>query len=197
MGRISRFLDDLLRLRKEQGVMAALHHLRQRISYVSETLLFERYATGAAHVLPEGMRAITVHSEEDPGLDLLRRSGGELNPGYFRRSAVAGVLCVGDEAVGHRWEFPYSPLARHLGPNATYFGKAFVRPEFRGKGYNRELLRFMEGRLPKGTRILMEVDPANVSSQRSLLRAGSTLVGTLQVITIFTILVRVRIRPAA
>jgi len=196
VGRISRFLDDLVRLRREQGIMAVLHHVRQRISFVSETLLFERYATGAAHELPEGLRAFTVHSEADPGFDLLRQSGGELNPGYFRRAAVAGVLCVGDEAVGHRWEFPYSPLAQRLGPNATYFGKAFVRPEFRGKGYNRELLRYMEGRLPKGTRILMEVDPPNVSSQRSLLKAGCTLVGTLQVITLFTALVRVRIRPA-
>lgn len=195
MDRISRFLEDLGRLRREGGIGAAFKHIRERISYEAETFLYDLHTTGIPHELPEGMAIRTVRSAADPAVELLRQSGGDLNLHNFRRSAVAYVLSIGDEAVGHGWQFPNSPLARRLGPHTTYVGNIFVRPEFRGRGLNSHLLAFMAGSLPKGTRILMEVALTNVSSQRSLRKSGCALVGRLHIITVFSNIMRIRITP--
>ena len=110
-------------------------------------------------------------------------------------AAVAWVVCIGDEPVGHRYEYPNSTLARHLGPGVTYFGNAFVRPEWRGRGVSGHLLRAMAGALPAGTRILLEVTHANTISQRSLARNGAVLLGRLRITEVLGRLARVRLDP--
>jgi ribosomal protein S18 acetylase RimI-like enzyme len=196
MHRIQLFLADVRALHRSGGWRPGLRLLRKRLYSATDNLLYEYYATGVPHILPDGWNVRVFRSQADPGLDLLRRSGGDFLPRALLRGAVAWVVCIGDEPVGHRYEFPYSTLARHMGPGTTYFGNAFVRPEWRGQGVSGHLLRAMAATLPAGTRILLEVPHGNTTSQRSLARNGATLLGRLRTMEILARLVRVRLDPA-
>lgn len=195
MVRTVQFLKECAALLRTSGPRAALRLARSRIYSTTDTLLYEYRGTGAPHTLPGGWSLHVVRSESDPGLDLLRRSGGDFTPESFLRGAVAYVICIDGEPVGHRYDFPGSPLARRLGPDATYFGNAFVRPEWRGLGVNGHLLRAMAGAQPPGRRILIAVAHTNATNQRSLRKNGALLLGRLRTTVFLARVVRARIDP--
>jgi GNAT superfamily N-acetyltransferase len=193
--RLRLFLDDLARLRREGGLAAAFRLVRAKLYERVQTLLYEFRPTGIDPGLPVGWTVRRVASEADPAVEWLRRSGGDVNLHSFRRGAVAYVMCIGDQAVGHCWHYPNYLLARRLGSGAAYFGQAFVRPEWRGQGVNGRLIAYMAGQLPAGGRVVMEVEFPNVSSQKSLAKLGCALVGRLQTLVLGARLVSVRIDP--
>lgn len=196
MGRILDFLADVRKRLREEGLGSALHLVRTRLYSTTDTLLFEYRGTGEPYRLPEGWSLRAIRAEDDPALELLRRSGGDFTPECFRRGAVAYLVCIGEEPVAHRYVFPKSPLARRLGPGTTYFGNAFVRPEWRGRDINGHLLRAMAGLEPRGTRILLAVAHENGTNQRSLARNGAVLQGRLKTTVFLGRLVRARVEAA-
>jgi ribosomal protein S18 acetylase RimI-like enzyme len=134
-----------------------------------------------------------VASHEDAEVGLLLKAGAESELPYFRRKALAYVLCIEDEVMARLWHFRQSPLAHWLGPNTAYFGKLFVKPEARGQRIGGLLLSNVAARQPIGTRIVLEVKPSNISSQKCLAKAGCVLLGRLHTIECLTRLVRVRL----
>jgi GNAT superfamily N-acetyltransferase len=129
-------------------------------------------------------------------MQLLGDVGGSYTPSIFLRGGAAYVLCVDGEPVGHGYEYPYSALAKWFGPGVTYIGKLYVRPEWRGKGIAGLMVQAMVATLAPGGKAILEVHFENLSSQRSLLKAGARLVGRLHTLSLFARLVRVRIDPA-
>jgi ribosomal protein S18 acetylase RimI-like enzyme len=193
LSRVGPFLEDFARLWRETGIRAAFRLVRKRVYDQNVNLFYELRTTGVEPDLPHGWCVKVVASHEDAAVGFLLRAGGESELPYFRRNAVAYVLCIGDEVVARRWHFPQSPLAQWLGPDAAYSGKSFVKPEWRGQGIAGRLLAYMAARLPIGSKVVMEVDPSNVSSQKCLVKAGCVLLGRLHTTECFARLIRVRL----
>ena len=193
MNRAWLFIGNFARTWREKGIWTALRLVRKKVYEQNLNLFYELRATGVELYLPEGWFVAVVSSPDDAAVGLLLKAGGESELGYFHRNAVAYVLCIGDEVVAHHWHFPKSPLAQWLGPDAAYVGKALVKPEWRRQGINAKLLTFTATHLPVGSRIVLEVEPTNVSSQKSLIKAGCVLLGRLQTTECFARLIRVRL----
>lgn len=193
MNRAWLFMENLMRIWREKGVWTAFRLVRKRIFEQNLNLFYELRVTNAEPNLPEGWFVEVLSSPDAAAVGLLIKAGGESEMGYFNRNAVAYVLCIGDEVVAHRWHFPKHPLAQWLGPDAAYVGKSLVKPEWRGQGINAKLLTFTATHLPVGSRIVLEVDPTNISSQKSLIKAGCVLLGRLQTTECFARLIRVRL----
>ena len=150
-------------------------------------------ATGPG--LPSGWTIQALVSAADPGVALARQCGQPLASHHFRQGAIAFVLFIGDEAVGHRWHFRGHPLARRLGPEFAYFGDAFVRPAWRGRNISGQILQYMVAQLPTGSRAVMEVEISNTRSQRSLIRNGCVVMGRVRTTVLFNQIVKIRIIP--
>jgi ribosomal protein S18 acetylase RimI-like enzyme len=193
MNRAWLFMGDLARTWRKKGIWTAFSLVRKRIFEQNLNLFYELRATGAEPDLPEGWFVAVVPSPDDAAIGLLLKAGGHSELGYFHRNAVAFVMCIGDEVVAHHWHFPNHPLAQWLGPDAAYVGKALVKPEWRGQGINAKLLTFTATHLHAGSRIVLEVEPTNVSSQKSLIKAGCVLLGRLQTTECFARLISVRL----
>jgi ribosomal protein S18 acetylase RimI-like enzyme len=193
LSRIKAFLADFLRLWRERGMLTAFRLVRKRIYERNENLLFELRTTGVGPELPPGWRVEVVTSSRDAAVAWLLRAGGESELPNFQRQAVAYVLCIGDEAVARHWFFPQSALARWMGPGTAYFGSAFVKPEWRGRGINTLMLTYMAARLPVASRVILEVESSNLPSQKSLLKTGCRLLGLVRTTVCLARLVRVRV----
>ncbi len=191
MSRIGPFLEDLARLWREGGVRAALRLVRRRVYERNVNLFYELRTAGVEPDLPPGWCVKVVASQADAAVGLLLKAGGESELPFFRRKAVAYVLCIGDEVVARHWHFTQSPLAQMLGPDVAYIGRAFVKPEWRGQRINGRLLVYTAARLPVGSRVVLEVDSSNISSQKSLVWAGCVLLGRLRTTICFTRLIHV------
>ena len=193
MNRVWLFLRDFTRSCREKGIRAALKHVRKRVYEQNLNLYYELRATSVEPDLPKGWCVKVLSSHTDAAVGLLLKAGGEPELRHFRRNAVAYLMCIGDQVVARHWHFKQHPLAQWLGPHAAYVGKAFVKPEFRGQRINGRLLAYMAAQLPAGSKIVMEVDPSNVSSQKSLANAGCALMGQIQTTECFTRLISVRL----
>jgi ribosomal protein S18 acetylase RimI-like enzyme len=193
LGRIGPFLVDFARLWREQGIRSALRLVGKRVYEQNVNLFYELRTTGVEPDLPSGWCVKVLTSPADAGVGLLLSAGGEPELPYFNRKAVAYLLCIGDEAVARLWHFRQSTLAQWLGPDAAYVGKILVKPEARGQRLAGRLLACMAARQPVGTRVVLEVEPSNVSSQKSLVRAGCVLRGQLHTTECLTRLIRVRL----
>ena len=194
MVRLVAFLLDVGQTWREAGLWASLRLVWSRIFACDETLLYELRVVGVAKDLPAGWHVTAVCSEqESPALDLLRRAGGAGELRNFRRKAVAYVLRIGDEPVARCWYFPNNPLARRLGPDASYFGMMFVRPEWRGQGIQGQLNRYMASLLPAGSRVVAEIVQSNVASRKGLAKAGFVCAGRLHTIVFLGQVVRARV----
>ena len=189
------FLVDLMREWRQAGFRVALRHLVCKVFDRPENLVYEcrQMATGPG--LPSGWTIQALDSEADPGVALARQWGQPLANHHFRQGAIAFVLFIGDEAVGHRWHFRGHPLARCLGSEFAYFGDAFVRPAWRGRNISGQILHYMVAQLPAGSRAVMEVEMSNAPSQRSLIRNGCVVMGRMRTTVLFNQIVRVRIIP--
>ena len=180
---------------RQAGSRTALRHLMCKFFERQENLLYECRQTATGSVLPAGWTIRALGFEADPGVALARQCGQPLASRNFRHGAIAFVLFISEEAVGHRWHFPRYPLARRLGPEVAYFGDAFVRPAWRGRNISGHILHYMVAQLPAGSRAVMEVEISNTTSQRSLIRNGCVLLGRVRTIVLFNQIVRVRIIP--
>lgn len=194
MSRVGYFLDDVARLAREKGPLAAVQLVAKRFFERTDTLLFEMRTTGEEPDLPEGWRMRKFTSKRDPELELLIRAGGGAELANFRREAVAYVLCIEGEPVARGWYYPRSPLARKLG-GAQYIGGAFVRPEWRGQGVNARFLQGYAKCVPPGSRFVMQVETSNEASQKSLARLGLVPVGHVRTLVLLGKLVRARVDP--
>jgi len=198
MKRVARFVEDAVHFWKRGGFRGSFRFVRSRLFARTDTLLYELRSPGVASSVPEGWRIRAVASLEDAeGLELLRQAGGEAELRHFRRHAIAYVTHIGDQLVARCWVFPDHPLARWMGPNNVYFGCMFVQPPWRGQGIQGRLNAYLASLQPAGCRILMEVDPANIASQRGLIKGGSTLLGLLTTIVVLGRIVSTRIKPPA
>jgi|ERR1035438_409707 ribosomal protein S18 acetylase RimI-like enzyme len=193
MSRIGPFLRDVVRIWHEAGPLAAFRLLRNRVYERNTNLFYELRATGVVPDLPPGWRVEVVASQADAAAALLLRAGAASELPYFRRGAVAYLLCIEEEVVARLWHFPRNSLARWLGPDSAYAGKLFVKPEARGRGIGGLLLAAMAARQPVGSRVILEVAPSNISSQKCMVKAGCRFLGRLHRTECFTRLIRVRL----
>jgi ribosomal protein S18 acetylase RimI-like enzyme len=193
LSRVGQFLKDFTRLWREAGIYAAFRHVRKRVYERNVNLFYELRTTGIEPDLPQGWSVKVVSSQADATVGLLLKAGGESELRYFGRKAVAYVMCIGDKVAARHWYFPQNTLAQWLGPDAAYFGKMFVKPEERGQGIAGMLITYMAAHLPIGSRVVMEVKPSNISSQKCLIKAGCVFLGRLQTIECFTRLISVRL----
>jgi ribosomal protein S18 acetylase RimI-like enzyme len=163
----------------------------------NENLFYELRTTEVQPDVPSGWLVVVVASERDASTSLLLQSGGQRELPFLNRRAVAYLMCIGDEVVGRLWHFRRNSLAQWLGPDTAYVGRIFVKPEMRGQQIAGRLLASMAAHLPVGSRVILEVEPSNVSSQKCLVKAGCVLLGRIRTTECFTRLIRVRINGQA
>ena len=118
-------------------------------------MVVDFYHTDAVdHEVPVEIMERSFAAAADPGEPLLR-----------------GVLvCDGEDVVGYVYlTFCYSA---EVGGRCVFIEEIFLKERFRGRGYGREIMAWMEGEYPEFRRFRLEVTQVNQQAIRLYEKSG-------------------------